>query len=348
MGTGRNPGMLAVTAGVALTVLFALLGFTRVLDGRTAFGLAAICLVVAALLYIFYARTNNVEKTGYGALILIIATAFIIPLLTVGQQQAQATETGSNYNTTLQNGAALFGQYCASCHGFQGNGKSGPKLNNNPDVNKLSDDDLTRIISAGVPNTDNLSTFQMGSFSQTYGGPLTDDDISYLVALIRSSDPSYRSTKAPAGFTDVNGFNYVLQSLTNPTQIAQYEADKKGGSKPALNTFADLTGFATVHMVAQNGVATSSAPWGWQSTDGTTKSNNIIVKVGTTVIWSNISSAPHNVFSGPPNNPDGKFKSPGILATATDTYSFKFTTPGEYPFYCGIHPVMTGWITVTP
>lgn len=345
MGTGRNPGMLAVTAGVALAVLFALLGFTHVLDGRIAFGLASICLVVAALLYIFYARANNVEKTGYGALILIIATAFIIPLLTVNQQQAQATETASNYDQTLKSGAALFGQYCSQCHGFQGNGKSGPKLNNNPDVNKLSNDDLTRIISAGVPNPDNLTTYQMPAWSDQFGGPLTQDDISYLVALIRSTDPTYRAAQ---GLENVNGFNYVLQSLTNPTQIAQYHADLSGGSKPALNTFVDLTSLKTVHMQAQNGAPTSSAAWGWISVEGTTsKSNNIIIKAGTTVVWNNISNAPHNVFEGTPSGATHKFQSPGILSTPTQTYSYTFTTPGEYPFYCGIHPVMTGWITVT-
>ena len=52
--SNRNPGMLAVTGGVALGVLFALLGFTGVLPGRTGFGLTAVCILTAALIYVFY------------------------------------------------------------------------------------------------------------------------------------------------------------------------------------------------------------------------------------------------------------------------------------------------------
>jgi len=122
MGSSRNPGTLAVTAGVALAVLFALMGVTAVLPGQVGFGLAVVALAVSVLISIFYSRTNAVEKTGYGSLIFIIAVAFIIPLLMVNQQQAQATQAAAQYDLTLQRGAALFGQYCATCHGFQGQG----------------------------------------------------------------------------------------------------------------------------------------------------------------------------------------------------------------------------------
>ncbi|HLJ81475.1 MAG TPA: hypothetical protein VKT52_08320, partial [Ktedonobacterales bacterium] len=69
MGNNRNPGFLFVVGGVALAVIFALLGFTTVLEGRIAFGLMALCLVSAALIYTFYSRASVIEKTGYGALI---------------------------------------------------------------------------------------------------------------------------------------------------------------------------------------------------------------------------------------------------------------------------------------
>ncbi len=151
MQNNRNPGLFAVAVGVALAVLFALLGFTGALEGRLAFGLAAICVIVAILLYIFYARGNAITRGGYAALVLVLGIGLIIPLLMVNQQQAQATQTAATYDLTLQRGAALFGQYCATCHGFQGQGLAGPQLNNSPTVNKFTNDDLTRIISAGIP-----------------------------------------------------------------------------------------------------------------------------------------------------------------------------------------------------
>lgn len=341
--------MLAVTIGVALAVLFALLGVTQVLEGKIGLGLAAVTLVASALIYIFYSRGNNVEKSGYGALLFVIAIAFIIPLLLINQTSSQAAETSSRYDLTLHRGAALFGQYCASCHGYQAQGQSGPKLNNNDAVNKLSNDDLHRIISGGVPNPEDLTKYSMPPWLDTFGGPLTESDIDYLVQLIRSSDKDYRDTNQ---LGNVNGFNYVLGSLANATQIAQYNEQLKGGSKPNANTFADLTAQKTVSIDAQN-VTSGAAPWGWvvtgvQAGDGTPTAN-VKIKAGTTLVFGNKSSAPHNVFSGPPGKPDGKFKSEGILSAASaDTYKITLTTPGDYPYYCGIHPAMVGYITVVP
>lgn len=62
------------------------------------------------------------------------------------------------------------------------------------------------------------------------------------------------------------------------------------------------------------------------------------VKAGTTVTWTNEDDIPHTVVS--PNN----FRSK-VLDT-DGTYSFKFTTPGSYKYFCSLHPHMTGTIVV--
>jgi plastocyanin len=62
------------------------------------------------------------------------------------------------------------------------------------------------------------------------------------------------------------------------------------------------------------------------------------VKVGDTVTWTNHDDIPHTVVSA------GKFRS---KAMDTDgTFSFTFTTAGEYKYFCSLHPHMTGAITV--
>ncbi len=351
MGNNRNPGIFAVGIGVALAVLFALLGITQVLQGRIGYGLMAVCLVASALIYLFYSRGSTIEKTGYGALVFVIATAFIIPFLMVTQQQDQATATQATYDTTLQRGAALFGQYCASCHGFLGQGINGPQLNNNKAVNTLTNEDITGIISGGVRNPSDPSKFLMPAWLDRFGGSLTEEDISYLVALIRSSDPAYRTTNH---LENVNGFSYVLGTLTNPTQIAEYNIEKKGGTKPPPTTFTDMTSKTSVSIEAQDNGGNSSG-YGWFAVGANPTSNaadnaNIIIKVGTTVTWSNTSPAPHTVVSGTSAAPTTTFGSlTKILApNSSDTYSFTFTKAGEFPFFCSIHPAMIGWITVQP
>jgi amicyanin len=62
------------------------------------------------------------------------------------------------------------------------------------------------------------------------------------------------------------------------------------------------------------------------------------VKAGNTVTWTNEDDIPHTVVS--PNN----FRSK-VLDT-DGTYSFTFTTPGIYKYFCSLHPHMTGTIVV--
>lgn len=341
MEGNRNPGLLAVTAGVGLAVLFALLGVTSVLDGRTAFGLAVVSLGVAALVYVFYSRGNAVTKTGYASLILIVAIGLVIPFLMVSQSQSQVDAQSAQYDLTLHRGAAIFGQYCATCHGYLGQGVNGPKLNGNTDISKLTDDDLRRIISGGIANPNNPGVLLMPAWLNTYGGSLTPDDISYLIALIRSSDRSYTSSK---GLTNVNGFSYVYDTLQNATQKAEYQVEKKGGSKPPATTFIDKTAEKTVSIEAVAST-TNSSGYQWQVVGAT--SANVTIKAGTTVVWVNNTPGgiPHNVVSGSGGTPNNKFPTSPIFS-AGGQYTYTFTTPGEYPYYCGVHPAMVGWITV--
>ena len=68
------------------------------------------------------------------------------------------------------------------------------------------------------------------------------------------------------------------------------------------------------------------------------------IEVGSEVIWSNDDSAAHTVTSGTATDgPDGKFDS-GLFLAGT-TYSFMFESVGEYPYFCIVHPWMTGTIT---
>lgn len=65
----------------------------------------------------------------------------------------------------------------------------------------------------------------------------------------------------------------------------------------------------------------------------------LTVAVGTSVTWTNRDDIPHTVVST-----DGLFKS---KARDTDeTFSYKFEKAGTYPYYCSLHPKMTGQVVV--
>jgi Icc protein len=64
-----------------------------------------------------------------------------------------------------------------------------------------------------------------------------------------------------------------------------------------------------------------------------------MVPAGTTVTWTNHDDIPHNVIST-----EKAFASP-VLDT-DQKFSFTFEKAGTYPYYCSIHPKMTGKVIV--
>jgi amicyanin len=67
----------------------------------------------------------------------------------------------------------------------------------------------------------------------------------------------------------------------------------------------------------------------------------VTIKAGTTVTWTNKDEIPHTVAST-----DKTFKDSAGLDTG-DSYSYTFTKPGTYSYYCTLHPFMKGTIVVT-
>jgi plastocyanin len=65
----------------------------------------------------------------------------------------------------------------------------------------------------------------------------------------------------------------------------------------------------------------------------------ITVSVGSTVTWTNKDDIPHTAVST-----DGVFKSK--VMDTDEKFSFKFTKAGTYPYFCSVHPKMTGKVVV--
>ncbi len=65
----------------------------------------------------------------------------------------------------------------------------------------------------------------------------------------------------------------------------------------------------------------------------------LTVAPGTTVTWTNTDEDPH----APAAN-DKSFRSPAL--DTNDKFAFTFTKPGDYAYFCVMHPHMTGRIVV--
>ena len=65
----------------------------------------------------------------------------------------------------------------------------------------------------------------------------------------------------------------------------------------------------------------------------------IVVPPGTTVTWTNADEDPHTVTAT-----DRAFHSAAM--DTDESYSFTFARPGEYAYFCSLHPHMTGKVIV--
>ena len=99
--------------------------------------------------------------------------------------------------------------------------------------------------------------------------------------------------------------------------------------------------FLTDAVIAAPTLAAAPAPSG-----PTVKIDNFVfgpaaltVTVGTTVTWINQDDIPHVVVSDV-----RQFKSNAL--DTDDKFSFTFSTPGIYKYFCALHPHMTGIIVV--
>jgi len=91
-----------------------------------------------------------------------------------------------------------------------------------------------------------------------------------------------------------------------------------------------------------------AAGLGWAAADASVNIDNftfgpekLTVKAGTTVTWKNEDDIPHTVASS-----TKAFKSHAL--DTDDTFSFTFTTPGTYEYFCSLHPHMVGTVVVEP
>jgi plastocyanin len=116
--------------------------------------------------------------------------------------------------------------------------------------------------------------------------------------------------------------------MTRAFKIVTFQAAMLVGGAFVMGSAASITRAAPVAAVAAVSID-----------NFTFKAPVVTVKPGTTVTWTNADDIPHTVVSK-----DGVFKSK-VLDTG-DRFSFTFAKPGQFGYFCSLHPHMTGTIVV--
>ncbi len=143
-----------------------------------------------------------------------------------------------------------------------------------------------------------------------------------LAACGGGSTPSTSSVTTPTTVANTPTTDANSTSSVTPTAVQQTPTPTKGQLTPAK-------GSTQVVMIITN----SDGSYGFSP-------SMLTIKVGTTVIWKDVSSAPHTVTSD-----DGTTFDSGTFPVG-GSFHFTFKTAGSFSYHCNIHPYMKATIVV--
>ncbi len=339
--------------------------------GYVALGIIAALVATGGLLYMFYARSNAVQKAGSGALIMLAVVSIMIPIFWIVEGNNQASAKDEQHTLAVQRGMGLYAQYCIdNCYTIINSKVVNPKYNGYTldQLNAMSDDDLHRIIDGGaynpaVPQPTNKNAIVYG---QDFNGPLSTNDVEYLFQFLRSADPAYLQKNGFTPSASANGFNKLpdflqnggVDAAGNPLvgNPAAYATAVALGKTGQFGSPVDMTKMNAITINITNTAANQVCNPSCYSPI------NVKVKVGTKITWVNKSSVGHTITA---LYGDGSStakiatqlfdssKGGSSLVGTNESYTYTvtaanytFNTNHTVVYFCKVHPTMLAELTI--
>ena len=144
----------------------------------------------------------------------------------------------------------------------------------------------------------------------------------------------------------------IAATLLLPAPIhqaqAQYRMNQTNGSS-SNNNMTNTSNVSGSSSSTHAAASTISIAKGSQSADNSQfyVPADVKVKAGETLTWKNDDTAIHTATSGKDATPDGKFDTSLISPGQSSKPQTLPTEPGEYSYFCTLHPWMTGKVIVS-
>ena len=127
---------------------------------------------------------------GYG---LVFSLSFAAFTLEAHQQPKGGARTSGASQATLIAGRQVFGTTCASCHGLDGRGGDrAPNILVRPDVLRMSDADIVRVIREGSPSK------KMPGFGSSFDATSLRELTAYVRSLLQTNQQTTQLPGDPA------------------------------------------------------------------------------------------------------------------------------------------------------
>lgn len=168
---------------------------------------------------------ENYRPYIFVAAVLTLVTMIVFQVYIWSEPARIQRDEAADKMSAENAGRLLYGENCASCHGGDGQGGVGPALNSRELLQSTVDEVFFGLIRIGIPGT------LMPAWSQAFGGPFTDEQVSQIVAFIRAWEPDAPVIESVGLEPDpVRGAVIYEQ-----TCFICHGEDGLGGIAPALN-----------------------------------------------------------------------------------------------------------------
>src|SRR6266567_4036735 len=244
------------------------------------------------------------------------------------EQDAKAVQT----DLLAQRGASLFATNCRPCHGDIGQGRVGPALNR-PELRDPAKLNQNQAFVGDTIACGRVGTL-MPTWGAAHGGPLDDEQIRDLVALI-TIDPN------DAWNTYVRPLSEEANKLSTPLPVSDLLKGSVTGSQDSVCGQKVSTGAAGAAPPATPGAPSTGL--NETTTDNKFSATDFTVSAGQSVALalSNQGNAIHNWHVTDATDSAGKNISSGDNGTIggqNANVTFTITQAGTYHFQCDFHP----------
>jgi mono/diheme cytochrome c family protein len=168
---------------------------------------------------------ENYRPYIFGSAVLILVTIIVFQIYIWNEPSRIQRDENTDKLAAETAGMDLYVGNCASCHGEIGQGGVGPALNSKELLESTVDEVFFGLTRIGIPGT------LMPAWSQDFGGPFTDEQVSQIVAYIRS----WEATAPQIGPDEQTPDPVSGAAIYDQTCFICHGENGLGGSAPALN-----------------------------------------------------------------------------------------------------------------
>jgi len=214
--------------------------------------------------------------------------------------------------------------------------------NNNPTITMDIGDEVNFSV---VNNGKSFHSFGVTAADEGFGGIIPGSEVASASNPLKPGEGG--ESKFIAGKEGIYYYICTVPGHREQGMVGTIVVGDVAAPEPVVEAAPEPVVEAAPEPVEFNGVISIPEGSGVPGCDETNSCYipfNVSVSAGEEITWSNDDSAAHTVTSGLPGAPDGIFDS--SLFMAGGTFSITLDEPGEYPYYCMVHPWMTGIITV--